>query len=105
MKSEQSVEYIHEGNLVAAVEVSLIETESEWSPYYAIADVRKLEAARDALRRGDLTAASQFGRVFELTPISDKDRKPSKVRRYATPGKAVKIAVSGQGPVGKATRK
>ena len=70
MKTEQAIEYIHEGTLVAAVEVSLIETGSEWSPYYSIADVRKLEAARDALRRGDVAAARKLGQVFELTPVS-----------------------------------
>jgi len=38
-----TIEYIHEDRLVVEVEVSLIETDSEWSPYYSIEDVRKLE--------------------------------------------------------------
>ena len=70
MRTSRITEFIHEGRLVVAVEVALIETDSEWSPYYAIEDVRKLEAARAALRRGDLAAARQVGQVFEMTPVA-----------------------------------
>jgi hypothetical protein len=70
MKSSSIVEYIHEGRLVVEVDVSLIETESDWSPYYSIQDVRKLEAAREALRRGDLEAAKKLGRVYEMKPVA-----------------------------------
>lgn len=70
MKERQVTEYIHVGRLVAEVDVTLIETDSEWSPYFSIADVRKMEAARDALRRGDLKAAAAHGRVYEMNPIA-----------------------------------
>lgn len=70
MRTRQTTEYIHEGRLVAEVEVTLIETDSEWSPYYSIEDVRKMEAVREALRRGDLKAAAQLGRVYEMKPIA-----------------------------------
>ena len=33
-------------------------------------DARKLEAARLALRRGDLVEAAKYGSVFELTPVA-----------------------------------
>jgi hypothetical protein len=69
MKTSRVVEYVHEGRLVVEVEVELIETDSEWSPYYAIEDVRKLEAARAALRRGDVTSARRLGPVYEMTPV------------------------------------
>ena len=70
MRTRSTIEYIHEGQLVVEVEVTLIETDGEWSPYYSIEDVRKLEAAREALRRGDLKAATQLGRVYELKPVA-----------------------------------
>lgn len=70
MKTRSTTEYIHEGQLVVEVEVTMIETDSEWSPYYSIEDVRRLEHARDALRRGDLKAARAFGRVYELKPVA-----------------------------------
>ena len=70
MRSRPTTEYIHEGRLVAEVEVTSIETDSEWSPYYSIEDVRKLEAARDALRKGDLKAAAKLGRVYEMKPVA-----------------------------------
>lgn len=59
---------IREGNHIVEVEITLIETDHEWSPYVSAADVRKLDEARLALRRGDLKAAAQFGRVYEMTP-------------------------------------
>ena len=70
MKSSTIKEYIHEGRLVVEVDVTLIETESEWSPYYSIQDVRKMEAARNALRQGDLDAARKLGRVYEMTLVA-----------------------------------
>jgi len=33
--------------------------------------VHKLDAIREALRRGDIKAASRLGRVFTLTPVLD----------------------------------
>lgn len=71
MRTSQTTEYIHEGRLVAEVVVTLTETDSEWSPYYSIEDVRKMEAARQALRRGDVKAAARLGRVYEMTPAAE----------------------------------
>ena len=65
-----SKEFIHEGRYCAEVQVELIEDDTAWSPYLSPAEVRKLEAVREALRRGDLAEAAQYGRVFELTPVA-----------------------------------
>ena len=70
MKTRDTIEYIHEGRLVAEIQVTLIESDSEWSPYYSIEDVRKMEAARNALRVGDLKSATALGRVYEMTPVA-----------------------------------
>lgn len=70
MKSSPSVEFVHEGRYVAEVDVSLIETDSEWSPYYSLEDAEKLDAVRLALRRGDLSAAAKLGRIYEMRPIA-----------------------------------
>ena len=67
---KQAIEYVHEGRMVVEVDVTLIETDSEWSPYLSAEDVRKVEAASQALRRGDLAAASKFGRVYEMMPVA-----------------------------------
>lgn len=61
---------IHEGKYVAEVAVKLIEEPGGWSPYYSLEDAEKLEAAADALRKGDLATAAKYGRVFELLPVS-----------------------------------
>jgi hypothetical protein len=61
---------IHEGRYAAEVPVDLIEDESGWSPYLSVQDALKLDAVRDALRRGDVTVAVQYGRVFELVPVT-----------------------------------
>jgi len=61
---------VHEGDYAAEVEVALIESEEGWSPYLTLEDAEKLDQVREALRRGDVKAASQFARVFHLTPVS-----------------------------------
>ena len=61
---------VHEGDYVAEVDVELIYTDDEWSPYLALSDAEKLDNVRIALRRGDLRAATALARVFELVPVA-----------------------------------
>jgi hypothetical protein len=60
---------IHEGRYAAEIPVDLIEDESGWSPYLSVEDALKLDAVRDALRRGDVAVAARHGRIFELVPV------------------------------------
>jgi hypothetical protein len=64
------VELVREGKYAAEVSIELIEEEGGWSPYLSLADARKLEAVRLALREGNILEAAKYGRVFELTPLS-----------------------------------
>ncbi len=61
---------VHEGDFAAEVDVSLIEDEEGWSPYLSLEDAERLDQVREALRRGDLRAASRLARVFHLIPVS-----------------------------------
>jgi hypothetical protein len=70
MKAEAIKEYIHEGKLVAEVDVTLLEDDHPWAPYFSIDDVRKLEKVRSALRAGDIAAASKLAQVYELKPVA-----------------------------------
>jgi hypothetical protein len=68
----KSKELVHEGKYAAEVPVDLIEDDTAWSPYLSPDDARKLDAVRQALRRGDIAEAAKHGRVFELTPVAAK---------------------------------
>ena len=57
------------GEYAAEVEVELIDGDAGWPPYLSVKDVDKLDGVREALERGELERASQFARVFRLTPI------------------------------------
>lgn len=70
MKKRHRTKLVHEGNYVAEVEVDLIETDEGWSPYLSMDDAHKLDAVREALRRGDIKTASRLSRVFNLTPVA-----------------------------------
>ena len=61
---------VHEKDYVAEVEVELIYTDEGWSPYLSVEDAYKLDDVREALRRGDVKAASKLAKVFTLTPVS-----------------------------------
>lgn len=61
---------VHEGEFAAEVDVALIITEDEWSPYLSLQDAYKLDDMRAALRRGDVETASRLGRVFRLVPVA-----------------------------------
>ena len=70
MSSKRSKKLVHEGRYAAEVEVDLIEDEDGWAPYLSVADAKKLDAVREALRRGDIKSAARLARVFSLTPIA-----------------------------------
>jgi hypothetical protein len=70
MKKWRRTKLIHEGKYIAEVDVELMETDDEWSPYLSVEDAYKLDDVREALRRGDVRAAIQHGRVFRLTPVT-----------------------------------
>lgn len=67
--SERCTKHIYEGRYVAEVEVDLIEDQTGWSPYLSVEDARKLDDVRAALREGDLKAATEKARVYELRPV------------------------------------
>ncbi len=64
------VKFIREGRYAAEITVDLIEDETGWSPYLSLDDAKKLDAVRLALRAGDIPAATKYGQVFELRPVS-----------------------------------
>jgi hypothetical protein len=69
-RTRKSTEIIHEGQLAAEVDIELEYSDESWSPTMSLDDARKLEAARLALRRGDIAEAAKHGRVFELRPVA-----------------------------------
>jgi hypothetical protein len=70
MKSRWHTKLVREGQYAADVEVELIEGENDWSPYLSLDDTRKLDAVREALRSGDIPAASRHARVYTLMPVA-----------------------------------
>ena len=70
MRKRKKVKYIHEAHYVAEVEVELLEDETGWSPYISMNDAFKLDDVRDALRRGDLKGAAQYGQIYELRRVA-----------------------------------
>jgi len=70
MAERSKTKYVHEGKYVAEVEVSLIEDDTQWSPYLSVGDAYKLDDMREALRNGDLNTALRYGRIYEMRPVA-----------------------------------
>lgn len=70
MTKKQMTKLIHEGDYAAEVDVTLIVTDDEWSPYLSLEDAYKLDDVRQALRQKDLETATKLARVFKLTPVA-----------------------------------
>jgi hypothetical protein len=70
MSNRRRVKLVREGQYVAEVDVELIEDDSGWAPYLSPEDAYKLDDVRDALRRRDIKAAANLGRVFELRQVA-----------------------------------
>ena len=69
MRTRRQRKFLHEGDYVAEVDVELVETDAGWSPYLSLEDAYRLDDVREALRRGDVQAASRLARVYTLTPV------------------------------------
>ena len=74
MNGRRISKLVHEGIYVAEVDVETIFTDDGWSPYLSVEDACKLDDVRDALKRGDLKAATQIARVYSLTPAGPSGR-------------------------------
>ena len=70
MGTRRQRKFLHEGDYVAEVDVELVETDRGWSPYLSLDDAYRLDDVHEALRRGDIKAASRLARVYTLTPVS-----------------------------------
>jgi hypothetical protein len=71
MNTRSTKKLVREGDLVAEVEVNLVEAEGGWAPYLSLDDAYKLDDVRDALRTGDVKRASQLAtQVYRLTPVA-----------------------------------
>lgn len=73
MTAKKKIKLIHEGRFAAEVEIDLIDDETGWAPYLSVADARKLDDVRAALRSGQIARASSLARVFELQPVSQRE--------------------------------
>jgi hypothetical protein len=70
MTAKLVTKLVHEGDYVAEVEVALLISDDEWSPYLSLEDAYRLDDVRQALRQGDLDIATRLARVFTLTPVA-----------------------------------
>jgi len=70
MSAKLTQRLVREGEVVAEVDVTLVEDDDTWAPYLSLEDAYKLDDVRVALRAGDIKAASQLAnRVYRLIPI------------------------------------
>ncbi|MBM3942131.1 MAG: hypothetical protein FJ316_04250 [SAR202 cluster bacterium] len=69
-KKRRRTRLVHQGKYAAEVDIELIDDETGWAPYLSLADAQRLNDVRDALRQENISRASQFGRVYRLTPVN-----------------------------------
>ena len=70
MTGKPSKRLVREGDLVAEVDVHLVDAQGGWAPYLSLEDAYKLDDVRDALRAGDVKRASQLAsRLYRLMPV------------------------------------
>lgn len=70
MRKRRHSKMIHEGDYVAEVDVELIDTDEEWSPYLSLKDAMRLDDVRQAMRDGDLKTACRHAHIYKLQPVA-----------------------------------
>lgn len=61
---------VHSKEYLAEVDVELIYTDDDWSPYLSMSDALKLDEVREALQREDLEVAQHLSKVYRLSPLA-----------------------------------
>jgi hypothetical protein len=70
MTGKSSKRLVREGDLLAEVDVHLVEAQGGWAPYLSLEDAYRLDGVREALRAGDIKRASQLAsRLYRLMPV------------------------------------
>jgi hypothetical protein len=70
MTRKRTIKLIHQGEYAAEVDVVLIYTDDDWSPYLSVDDAMKLDEVREALRQKDFATATKLARVYKLSPLA-----------------------------------
>jgi hypothetical protein len=70
MTKKQATKLIHVDEYAAEVDVELIYTDDDWSPYLSVNDAMKLDDVREALRQKDFATAIKLARVYKLSPLA-----------------------------------
>lgn len=70
MRKKKQIKSIRVGNYLAEVNVELIETDEDWSPYLSLDDAYKLDTVREALINNDIQKAMKLAKIYILQPIA-----------------------------------
>ena len=70
MTRKQVTKLVHLGEYIAEVDVELVYTDDDWSPYLSVDDAMKLDDIREALRQKDFDTATRLARVYRLAPLA-----------------------------------
>jgi hypothetical protein len=66
---EKTSKLIRVCDFAAEVPIDLLYNDCGWSPTISSDDVRKLDRVREALGKGDIGAALNDAKVFQLVPV------------------------------------
>jgi len=70
MTKRRITKLVHVEDYAAEVEVELIYTDDDWSPYLSVKDAEKLDDVRQALMGKDIERAFCMARVYRLMPVA-----------------------------------
>ncbi len=71
MHSRKHTKMIHEGQYVAEVEVTLINTkDDDWAPYLSLDDALKIDEIRESLKNNDILKAKKFAKIYRLSEVA-----------------------------------
>ncbi len=70
MKRKRISKLIRVDNYAAEVEVELLYTDDDWSPFLSVEDAAKLDKVRQALRKKDIKSAARIANVYRLGPVA-----------------------------------
>ena len=69
MTKRSVTKLVHIGEYLAEVDVVMIYSDDDWSPYLSVDDAMKLDDVRESLRQKDFETARKLARVFTLSPL------------------------------------
>ena len=70
MTTLTKIKRIYVGDVMAEIQVSMIEEPEAWGPHISPCELDRIDQLRRTLKAGDLKSAAKLAKLYSITPLA-----------------------------------